>query len=131
MTVTISFPYATKKKVLQAGNHWLSASKRGRSNAFKLQQGGWISAKCSVGEDSENGAGIFGEPLAPPAWLQPQAGDGAPRLPGPLLPVPGWSSATIWGKMPGTGQRQIQCHHFVVTGHLLYLTHGKAGNVKM
>lgn len=68
-----------QKKLLQAGNHWLSASERGRSNVFKLQQGGWISVKCSVGEDSEHGVRIPGESLAPPAWLQPQAGGAAPR----------------------------------------------------
>lgn len=72
--------------------------------------------------------GVFGTSSLAPA---PGRGWSTQRLPGPLLPVPGWSSTTIWRKMQGTGQRQIQCHHFVVTGHLLFLTHGKAGNVKM
>lgn len=89
-----------KKKLLQAGNHRLSASTRGRSNAFKLQQGGWVSPKYSVGKDSNARGwdtwGAFGT-----SSLAPASGRGwsTQRLLGPWLPVPGWSFATIWGKM--------------------------------
>ena len=79
-------PSLCKKKLVQAGNHQLSASKRGKSNVFKLQQGGWISAKCSDSEDSEARGwvtwGAFGTSSMRSlreVWLQPQAGDGASR----------------------------------------------------
>lgn len=42
-------------------------------------KGGWISAKCSVGEDGKPGAGIPGQPLVPSSQLQPQAGEEALR----------------------------------------------------
>lgn len=66
-------------------------------------KGGWISAKYSIGEDSEHGAGIPREPLVPSSQLQPQAGDEALRdllgqcLAG-VLPQPG-------ERMQGRGQR--------------------------
>jgi len=85
MTVTSTLPYA-KKPLVQAGNHQLSASKRGRSNAFELQHGGQIPAKYS---DSENSKalgwvtwGAFGTCSMrglQEVWLQPQAGDGVCR----------------------------------------------------
>lgn len=95
MTVTSSLPYATtKKKLLQAGNHQFSASKRGRSNAFKLQQGGWISAKCFVGKDTE--LGYLGSLWHLQLGSSPGQGMEHPKISWATV-VP-WSSATIWGK---------------------------------
>lgn len=112
MTITSS-PSHDKKKLMQAGNHQLSASERGGSSAQRLQQGRVPAKRWDCGAvrhwaghpgslwDLQH-AGEFWQCLLGQApLLQPWAGDGAPGLqrpPGPLLPVAGWSFAPMWGE---------------------------------
>lgn len=113
MTITSS-PSHDKKKLMQAGNHQLSASERGGSSAQRLQQGGRVPAKRWDRGAARHWAGHPGSLwdfqharefrqclLGRAPSLRPWAGDGAPSLqrpPGPLLPVAGWSFAPIRGE---------------------------------
>lgn len=132
MTVISSLPYATKKKSYckqeiidlqhprEEGARHLNCNK-----VVGYQQDVLLVRTVSMG------LGLLGS-----LWHL-QLGS-SPRQ-GVEHPDTSWATvASAWlefchnlRKMEGTGQRQIQCHHFVVTGHLLFLTHGKAGNVKM
>lgn len=79
MTVTSSLPYATKKNYCKQEIIGFQHPQEEEAMHLNCNKEAEYHQNILLGRTAMHGAGIPWEPLAPPAWLQPQAGDGAPR----------------------------------------------------